>query len=1108
MWEWRDKLDNSYNDLNKLKVEFQKENLLVEDDVKIQFYHHIVAPILTKVNPQKRTEFQSEKNFFKGGRPDAVFQNIAFEYKAFDYFKNIRGIDEALYGRPSKDGGTKDRGLYDYLIANAGINDSDTVAEIEKKITSVSGVGFDGKKFIFARFANSLELHDINTEKSSLSQVLELHVKFTYEISNFDNGLKRLVILFTQSEKMALNKGNLLSLVNPRSELIRENVLKLYNLLNVEMNATNPTNRIVTLYDEWDRVFGVMFGEDETATMFNEVVPSLKQTYGLADDFELDTKRYLFSLQTYFNILLKLLINSFLRELINPMFTANTSLTKMEIDDLFEGRNMEQQKLVNNFFEIHFYEWFTYSENFDPEIVNSTLKLINEFELSTYVLKPESVQDILQEVYMELIPDKLRHLMGEYFSPDWIVEFVLNSIDYNGDIEKSLIDPTAGSGPFPVQALKRIISNNPNLTKEQVIKITHNIIGFDLNPISAVSAKANYIFTLFSAIFDLLENFGEPISIPIYIADSVLAPVVYTEESASSLVTKTSIGDFEIPKFTTYKQAAQFLDLISESIQREEPYEVFWVKASRLDISEDVEPIIKTLFSRLYSLHRAGKDSFWPRILKNSFAPVMIGNKFDYVVGNPPWIGWKSMSKTYREGTLDVWQSYGIFEKSAYDKKTTHDDFGMAVTYVAMDQYLKEGGKMGFLLPASFIKSTKGGEGFRKLSIIRNGQDIPFAIEAINDFSNVKLFTVPTMEVVFTKGQEMIYPMNNYFIWNQIGKKTAFNSHSKWLEVRQKLNVEKVWAQPVDPNDLQSAWLTLNNMEFADKVLDGSVPRYYQGRKGIEPAGAKGVYILKTPIKESDGLLSIENDMSRQRRADFLRKGMHPGKIESKFVYPMLGGRNIERWRVKSNEFMLVPHTAEAKYGLSEVELVREAPQTHSWLSFYKTELLASRIQNGKFFNAETQPFYRLDNVGEYTFSPYKVLWKEQTGSMSAVVVGSYLNSIPNADSSLFNGDKEIVIDSKVLMLASDTLEEAHYICGIINTPIIRYVIDGYAVSTNRGVDVLKYIAIPKFDITNEIHKFISEVSLEIHSLKKLNANADINDLEEKLNELVLGLFA
>lgn len=52
----------------------------------------------------------------------------------------------------------------------------------------------------------------------------------------------------------------------------------------------------------------------------------------------------------------------------------------------------------------------------------------------------------------------------------------------------------------------------------------------------------------------------------------------------------------------------------------------------------------------------------------------------------------------------------------------------MAVTYVSVDQYLKIGGSMVFLLPASFLKSTKGGEGFRKFEIIRNNQSIPFKV--------------------------------------------------------------------------------------------------------------------------------------------------------------------------------------------------------------------------------------------------------------------------------------------------------------------------------------------------------------------------------------------
>ena len=47
------------------------------------------------------------------------------------------------------------------------------------------------------------------------------------------------------------------------------------------------------------------------------------------------------------------------------------------------------------------------------------------------------------------------------------------------------------------------------------------------------------------------------------------------------------------------------------------------------------------------------------------------------------------MSDTYRKQTLDIWLSYDIFNKSAYDKITTHDDFAMAVTYVSIDHYCK-----------------------------------------------------------------------------------------------------------------------------------------------------------------------------------------------------------------------------------------------------------------------------------------------------------------------------------------------------------------------------------------------------------------------------------
>lgn len=1088
----------------QLENDFKMNTFRNEDDIKIHFHSDIVKPILQEVNPTMVHEYHSENILRAGGRTDATFQVISFELKKHNRFTSESGIKETLYGRDDKD-----HGLYDYLISNSGIKSSDDETTIIKKLSSGIGVGFDGNQFIFARFIISPKKQVINTSKVSVVIPQAINLKFTYEVKGFQAGIKRLALLLKQQEKMALTKQNLLSIINSKSEFVRRSILETYKEIEFNLNNLEGSNRVRTLFGEWNRVFGILYGEDDEATDFTEVSSKIREAYGIDPDIEIDSKIYLFAMQTFFNIFLKLLIYAFLSEIVDPSFTVKQVLTKAEIDRLFDGTGNMNSNIVGNFFEAHFMEWFTYTcSGFEEKIVNETLSIIDKFDLSTYVLKPEDVQDILQEVYMELIPADMRHLMGEYFSPDWIVEHVLDMAGYSGDINRTLIDPCAGSGPFLTQAIKRIIVNlGGQLKKDDILKITTNIVGFDINPISVVAAKANYILTVFSAYFDNCdEEFENPINIPIFIADSILSPVVYTEENAGTLKLATTVGQLELPKFDNFKIGNEFLTHLSYFIHEKPNYETFesFILGKHLITKKDI-PIVKALFDKLYVLHRSGKDSFWPIILRNSFAPTMIGNKFDFVVGNPPWIAWKSMSKSYREGTLAIWQSYGIFEKNAYDKKTTHDDFGMAVTYVAIDQYLKKDGVMVFLLPASFLKSTKGGEGFRKLEIIRNGQNIPFAIECVHDFSGVRLFTIPTVAIKFIKGIKMTYPMNKYCIYTQSGRKSKIDSHSSWSHVNQIVTSTVYMAQPVDKNDIQSSWLTLPNMSFANNVLDRTKPRVYRGRKGIEPAGAKGVYILKKPKKDREGYIRIENDISRQRRHDIKDKGAHKGTIEDTYVFPMLGGRNISKWRVKSNEFIIVPHSTLHKYGIPEKELAKEAPETFLWLSYYHDELLETRIQNGKFFNVKLHPFYRLDNVGDYTYSPFKVLWKEQSGSMSAVVVSTYLKSIPDADETLFSNDKVIVVDSKVLMLDVYNELEAYYVCGIINSPNVIEIVDGYAISTNRGVDVLKYIAIPKFDKQNKCHINISHLSKAIHDSAKNGKN--YHGLEKELSKAVAILF-
>ena len=93
-----------------------------------------------------------------------------------------------------------------------------------------------------------------------------------------------------------------------------------------------------------------------------------------------------------------------------------------------------------------------------------------------------------------------------------------------------------------------------------------------------------------------------------------MAPVVYSEENDQTLIIDTVVGEFEIPKFDNYKQASQFLKVLSEFIHERPNFQRFWIKVTQEGlIKEEDYKIVKVLFDRLYVLHRS-KILFWPII--------------------------------------------------------------------------------------------------------------------------------------------------------------------------------------------------------------------------------------------------------------------------------------------------------------------------------------------------------------------------------------------------------------------------------------------------------------------------------------------------------------
>jgi type I restriction-modification system DNA methylase subunit len=111
---------------------------------------------------------------------------------------------------------------------------------------------------------------------------------------------------------------------------------------------------------------------------------------------------------------------------------------------------------------------------------------LSEFEPATTTIDPNSTRDLLKRLYQYLVPDIIRHNLGEYYTPDWLAELVLDEVGYKGDTLKRLLDPACGSGTFlvlAVQRAKEYARGNKEPLIETAKRITSNIWGFDLNPL-------------------------------------------------------------------------------------------------------------------------------------------------------------------------------------------------------------------------------------------------------------------------------------------------------------------------------------------------------------------------------------------------------------------------------------------------------------------------------------------------------------------------------------------------------------------------------------------------------------------------------------------------
>lgn len=1004
------------------------------------------------------------------GRADALHGQVLLEYEAPGAFRSPAAVEHCF------------NQLVQYICGLAQAGKPALFIEDPKFV----GVGFDGESIFFVQYRQREAKPKTELDPADFVRRGPHH---------FERAAAQNLLTYMRAlARRLLTAEELARVFGPRGRTAPWLVNALVDALENWSNAP----RVRAFFDEWRRLFGIVYGEGFAAHE-TEVAERLLRTYSLAPKG--DFQGLLFCVHTYFALLMKLIAaelisiseTSFMSSFSHDLANTEDDKLREKLEGVESG-GIYARRGVTNFLEGDFFRW--YLDALSPGLcdrIRDLARALAEFEPATSTITPESQRDLLKKLYQYLVPQEVRHDLGEYYTPDWLAELVLDEAGYDGDTHKRLLDPACGSGTFlslAIQRAKEYGRRRGEPPRETAKRVLANIWGFDLNPLAVIAARTNYLF----ALGDLLGEVESP-EIPVYLADSVLWPQrAGTLPAEDHVPVPTAVRVFHVPTLWVRNNGflmRQAAPLIEEMTKAKYPPPEALKRLKRKGLAlPGHENVVRSFYQELLELEERQENGIWARFLKNAFAPMVAG-KFDYVVGNPPWIRWGYLSRDYRAATFEMWKGYGLFATKGMVARLGAGelDFCMLFTYAALDFYVADKGKLAFLITQEVFKSKGAGEGFRRF---RLGERTPFRILKAHDLVQVQPFegaANKTAILVARKGQPTRYPVP-YTVWRRKPRVGRIPTHSSLEEAKPLLTKTRLLAKPMD--EATGSWQTLSPGQERLAPIKGR--NQYLARLGarVEPYG---VFWLNVMEVYSQDRIFVRNMPEKGKR----RVPQVTAAIESKLIFPAVRGADVQRWGCAPGIHVLIcqdPHT----WKPYPAGVMRQRwPHTYSYLTHFK-EVLLSRGSKPVRELAERTEFYSMFAIGPYTVARYKVVWKRMASDLVAAVVSQAKTPY---------GFKMVIPTDTTSLIATEDEGEAHYLCAVLNSAPVREFIKTYS-SAGRGFgapSVMRHVGIPKFDPRNPVHVGLAELSQQLHALRQKDRLMEMPPLERRVDALAEGLF-
>jgi len=796
------------------------------------------------------------------------------------------------------------------------------------------------------------------------------------------------------------------------------------------------------IYDSWEKYLRIVYGSE------------------VAGD-------ELFVRHTYLATLAKLMSWARISE-------STTLPDNTQIIEMLEGRLFKAQG-IENFIEEDFFSWVARAEAVKVGI--SCCRLLFSL-LQNYRLR-ELSEDVLKSLYQELVDPETRHDLGEFYTPDWLAHRMVNKL-LDSNPNGALLDPACGSGTFLYLAIREKRQKLGD-SLDTLRHIVDSVYGADIHPLAVIIAKTNYIL----ALGDLLKRRRGSITIPVYLADTLRPPEKWMKTKAADYEVTINGRSVYVPESllkdaTLYDQAIELAKEFARQNKGKpvtlEPFRNF-LAAQRFPDTKNTA-LVQAVFAIAEALKHfidAESDTIWAFVLKNIYKPLFLKRKFDFVIGNPPWIAFRFTEPAYQAFLKrQITTEYKLL--TGRGELITHLEVATLFLVRSADLYLKSGGTIAFVLPKSIFSSDQH-DGLRKRAFKFSEAEMQNLFwREVWDCENVTpLFNVSACVLVADKKETepVKYPVAGQILSGKLDRKNASLVES-----------EKV----LKTEDIEFSLHTRGKRSFwaIGKAAKTQTASYYKTRFAqgatIVPRSFWFVQIKSSPLGFNPDLPPLETaDRAREQAKDAYKSVSFKDTVESRFLYATLLSTDLLPFGHLRYRLVVLPiEPQEDHYRLIDADKARQRGFLHlaRWLGKAEAEWEKRRTSKAERITALGWLDYRRKLTTQNPKAKYRVIYNTSGTFLTAA-------AIENEPIEFEVGRQKIaargfVADTKTYFCELTNELEACFVASVLNAPMVDALIKPMQ---SRGLwgprDIHKKVLelpIPKFNVKNTSHAQLSEL--------------------------------